>query len=181
MKNRKDLISNILFGILIVAMIVPASRAWILRQIAFSPSIESVENRVQIKSYDWALQGVNTTNLDFNQEKGKVVIINFWATWCTPCVAEMPSLQELYEDYGNKVSFVLVTTDTKQKVLPFLEKHQFTLPIYNQVSQAPDEFFTETIPKTFLLDKNGKIVVKAGRADWNSKKIRKLLDRLISE
>jgi thiol-disulfide isomerase/thioredoxin len=93
----------------------------------------------------------------------------------------MPSLQELYEDYGNKVSFVLVTTDTKQKVLPFLEKHQFTLPIYNQVSQAPDEFFTETIPKTFLLDKNGKIVVKAGRADWNSKKIRKLLDRLISE
>ncbi len=181
MRITKNLVSNILFGIVILLMIVPTSRAWILRQLSFSPGIEKIENRVQLQSYDWALKGLNTEDLDFNQEKGKVVIVNFWATWCTPCVAEMPSIQELYADYGDKVDFILVTSDAKQKVLPFLEKHKFTLPIYNQITQAPKEFYTETIPKSFLLDKKGNIVVNSGRADWNAKKIRRVIDKLLKE
>ncbi len=181
MKITKKLVSNILFVILIALMLIPTTKAWILRQISFAPGIEKVENQVQLTSYNWALQGINTDNLDFNQEKGKVAIVNFWATWCTPCVAEMPSIEALYKDYGDKIDFILVTTDPKQKVLPFLEKHQFTLPVYNQVTQAPKEFFTKTIPRSFLIDKNGKIVVNTGRADWNSKKIRTYLDTLLAE
>ena len=173
--------SNILFGFAIVLLLHPTSKAYILRLISFSPSIESKENRVQISTYHWNLHGLNTEDYDFNQAKGKVVIINFWATWCVPCVAEMPSLQELHEDYGDKVVFILVTSDESAKVDPFLQENGFTLPIYNQTTQAPKEFYTQTIPKTFMLNKKGEIVVEAGRADWNSSKIRKQIDQLLAE
>ena len=181
MKLTKKSISNILFVVVIALLLYPKSKTWILRQISFSPGIENVENRVQVSTYDWALHGLNTSNYDFNQAKDKVVIVNFWATWCVPCIAEMPSLQELYNDYGDKVDFLLVTPDSKEKATPFLQEHGFTMPIYNQVSNAPKEFSTKTIPRSFLVDKKGHIVVDAGRADWNTKKVRNLLDQLIAE
>jgi len=181
MKITKKAISNILFVIAIGLLLHPTSKTWILKMISFSPSIENAENRVQLSSYDWALQGVNTENYDFNQAKDKVVIVNFWATWCVPCIAEMPSLQELYNDYGERVDFLLVTSDPSEKVLAFLKEREFNLPVYNQISQAPEVFYSKTIPKTFLLNKKGEIVIEAGRADWNTKKIRKLLDKLLKE
>lgn len=162
-------------------MIVPTTRVYILRLISFSPSKEKVENQIKISTYDWQLKGINTTDLDFNTTKGKVVIVNYWATWCTPCIAEMPSLQNLYNDYKDRVVFVLVSTEESNKILPFMEKKQFNLPIYNPISQNPSELNTDRIPKTFLIDKNGKIIIEVGRADWNTRKIRKIIDELIAE
>ena len=179
MKFLKKHYANILFVILIGLLLYPKSKTWILRQIAFSPSVEKVEKREKLANYEWLLHGINTENFDFNQAKGKVVIVNFWATWCVPCIAEMPSLQALYDDYGNKVDFLLVTSDSKEKVMPFMEEQGFSMPIYNQISNAPIEFASRTIPKTFLVDKNGFVVIEAARADWNTKKIRKLLDQLL--
>lgn len=181
MKLTKKSISNILFVVVIALLLYPKSKTWILRQISFSPGVEKVEKRVKLTNYDWALQGQNTENYDFNQAKGKVAIVNFWATWCVPCIAEMPSLQTLYDDYGDKVVFLLVTSDSKDKVFPFIKEKGFNMPIYNQISNAPEEFYTRTIPKTFLVDKNGNIVIDAGRADWNTKKVRRLLDKLLKE
>jgi len=181
MKITKKAFSNILFVVAIGLLLHPTSKAWILKMISFSPSVESVENRVKIRSYEWSLKGLNVENYNFKQAEGKVVIVNFWATWCVPCIAEMPSLQALYDDYGDKVDFLLITSDANDKVVPFLKERNFTLPIYNQVNNAPNEFFTQTIPKTFLLNKKGDIVIEAARADWNTKKIRKLLDQLLEE
>ncbi|HIP48760.1 MAG TPA: TlpA family protein disulfide reductase [Lutibacter sp.] len=181
MKITKKSISNILFVIAIGLLLHPTSKAWILRQISFSPSIENKVDQVQLKSYNWSLKGLNTKDYDFNQAKNKVVIVNFWATWCVPCVAEMPSLQALYDDYGDKVEFLLVTSDSNKKVAPFMKERNFNMPIYNQASNAPDEFFTKTIPKTFLVSKDGKIIIDTGRANWNTKKIRSLLDSLLKE
>lgn len=181
MKFLKKHYSNIIFVVLIGLLLYPKSKTWILRQISFSPSVEKVEKRESISNYNWSLQGQNTENYDFNQAKGRVVIVNFWATWCVPCIAEMPSLQSLYDDYGDRVDFLLVTSDSKEKVLPFLKERGFSMPTYNQMSNAPSEFETRTIPKTFLIDKKGQIIIEAGRADWNTKKVRNLLDGLLKE
>jgi len=178
--TRKHL-SNIVFVILIGLLLYPKSKTWILRQISFSPRVENANKRVKVASYDWSLRGITTENYDFNEAKGKVVLVNFWATWCVPCIAEMPSLQTLYDDYGEKIEFVLVTSDSKDKIDPFMKEHSFSMPIYNQASEAPIEFETRTIPKTFLLDKKGNIVIEATRADWDTKKTRKLLDQLLEE
>lgn len=181
MKLTRKSISNILFYAAVAAMLYPKSRAWILRQIAFSPSVENVKNQVKLTNYDWSLKGVNTADYDFNQAKDRVVIVNFWATWCVPCIAEMPSLQALYDDYGDKVDFLLVTSDDANTIKPFMKERKFTLPVFNQINNAPEAFNTKTIPKTFLVNKQGTILIEAGRADWNTKKIRKLLDKLIME
>lgn len=181
MKFNKKQIGNIIFYVLIALMLIPRTRVYFLGMLSFSPRVEKIEKRANLSSYDWQLKGVNTEDYDFNQAKGKVVLVNFWATWCMPCVAEMPGLEALYKDYGNKVDFLLVTSDTPDKVLPFMEKKQFTMPIYNQFSNNPKEFDTNTIPKTFLIDKKGNIVIESSRADWDTKKIRKLIDGLLKE
>jgi len=173
--------SNVLFGIAIILMLYTPTRIKILSFISLSPSIESVEDRVQLTNYNWQLKGVNTANLDFNDAKGKVVLVNFWATTCAPCVAEMPSIQDLYSDYGDKMVFVLATHQDKASITPFLKERGFTLPIYNSASSSPGVFETRTIPRTFLLNKKGEIVVDTGRADWNSDKIRAYIDELLAE
>ena len=173
--------SNILYGIVVVLLLYPKTRVYFLQFLSFSPSVENVENRVKLENYTWNLQGVNTTDYNFEQAKGKVVLINFWATWCTPCVAEMPSIQSLYEDYGDKVDFILVTQEEAKIVTPFMKDKGFTLPIYNALSKNPKAFETNSIPRTFLINKKGEIVIDAARADWDTKKIRKLLDGLLKE
>ena len=54
-----------------------------------------------LSNYNWTLRDISETDFDFNTAKGKVVVINFWATWCPPCIAEMPSLDLLYQNYKN--------------------------------------------------------------------------------
>lgn len=179
--NRK-MISNILFVVALGLIIYPKSRAWIMRQLAFSPSIENVENREILTNYNWQLKGLNTTDFDFNTAKNKVVIVNFWATWCPPCVAEMPSLQNLYNDYNDQVVFVFVTSEGTEKVMPFMEKHNYNLPIYNMISREPELLTTRSIPATYLINKEGEIVInKTGAANWNSSKVRSQLDELIKK
>ncbi len=176
------MISNILFIIALALVIYPKSRAWIMRQIAFSPSIEKVENRAKLTDYNWQLKGLNTPDLDFNEAKNKVIIINFWATWCPPCIAEMPSLQDLYNDYKGKVQFMFVTNEELGKVKEFLLKNDYNLPVYNMLSREPNLLTTQSIPATYLISKNGEIVIsKIGAANWNSSKVREQLDELLKK
>lgn len=176
------MISNILFIAVLALIIYPPSRAWIMRQFAFSPSIENVEDRAKLTNYNWQLKGLNTTDLDFETAKNKVVIVNFWATWCPPCVAEMPSLQNLYNDYKDQVVFIFVTQEGPEKVIPFMEKNKYDLPIYNMVNREPSLLTSKSIPATFLIDKNGSIVIsKTGAANWNSSKVRSQLDELLKQ
>lgn len=182
-KKLKKRISDIIFVIVIVAMIIPASREWIMRQIAFSPSVNDTEELEQLSSYNWHLKGLNAEDLNFEEAKGKVVFVNFWATWCPSCRAELPMIQALYNDYKDKVEFVFVTSDSKAEIEEFFSKTEFDFPNYNSLTRPP-EFFTRTnkIPASYLIDKSGNVVIdKVGAADWNSKKIRNLIDELIKK
>lgn len=180
--NRKQ-ISNILFVLVVVLMLYPPTREWFMRQIAFAPSVTSAEKVEKIDTYNWSLSGLNTSDLDFNNEKGNVVFVNFWATWCPPCRAEMPMIQELYNDYKDKVTFIFVTNENASTVSDYFEKDGFNLPAYNPVSAPPRKLSeTNSIPATYLIDKEGNILIsKVGAANWNSKKVRKLLDELIQK
>ncbi len=158
------------------------SREWFMRQIAFSPSVNS-DTAEKIDSYNWHLEGLNTSDFDFSNAQNKVVFVNFWATWCPPCRAEMPLIQQLYNDYKDKIVFIFVTTENWPTVDNYFKKNNYDLPVYNSMSNPP-EYFTKTnsIPATYILDKKGAIIVdKVGSADWNSSKTRKLLDTLIAE
>lgn len=174
--------SNILFGIFIVLLFVPQTgkpiKVFVNRLLAFSPGVESEDDRIVLQNYNWKLQDMNGQIVDFNSFKGKKVLVNFWATWCPPCIAEMPSMQALYNDYKDKAVFIFVTNDERAVIDKFIKKYGYTFPIYQAVSAAPSELETNALPTTYLIDENGKILIdKTGAADWNSETVRELLDK----
>ncbi|MDD3722515.1 MAG: TlpA disulfide reductase family protein [Lutibacter sp.] len=182
-KLNKKSISNIIFILAIAVLLYPPSREWFMRQIAFAPSIKNVEKSEKLTSYDWNLKGLNAESINFKELDNKVIFVNFWATWCPPCRAELPMIQKLYDDYKNKVAFVFVTNEDWGKVEVFFNKNGYDLPAYNSIGIPPNKFTeTNSIPATYLIDKSGNILIaKVGSADWNSNKMRNLLDKLIAE
>jgi len=141
-----------------------------------------VEEREQqvLQDYDWTLNTLDGASYDFEQTRGQLTFINFWASWCPPCVAEMPSLQKLYNDYGQKVHFMFVARDQEDNVQAFLKKKGYDLPVYYERGLVPKQIYYGGIPTTFIISKDGHIVLsKRGSADWNSAETRKLLDSLI--
>jgi thiol-disulfide isomerase/thioredoxin len=175
--------SNILFVVVLALMLYPPSREWFMRKIAFSPTIDNIENTEKLNTYNWELQGLNTESVNFNQFQNKVIFVNFWATWCPPCRAELPMIQNLYNDYKDKIEFVFVTNEDWQTVNTFFKKHNYNLPVYNIISAPPTKFTeTNSIPASYLIDQQGNVLIsETGSADWNSKKVRKLLDDLLGE
>jgi hypothetical protein len=92
----------------------------------------------------------------------------------------MPSLDKLYRDYGNRVSFIFLTNDPKKAIDKYYMANEFDFPTYNSTSRLPEQINTTTLPATFILDKEGKVVLEEfGPADWNTKKVRSILDELL--
>ncbi|WP_340065423.1 TlpA disulfide reductase family protein [Ascidiimonas aurantiaca] len=187
MKVTRGRLINIFFILLIVALVYPPTgreiKAIAHRIVALSPFITKESDRMEVLDYNWVLKEMETGNtFNMKEARGKVVLVNLWATWCPPCIAEMPSLQKLYDDYKDKVVFLFVTDESARKVNVFMEKNGYDLPIYNSVSKIPAELYSRSIPATYLLDGNGKIVIKKkGAADWNSKAVREQIDLLLEE
>lgn len=152
----------------------------ILQLISTSPSIESVENQQVLPNYRGLFYNDKNEVVPFENFKGKAVILGFWATWCPSCVAEMPSLQKLYNDYKDKISFVLITNELPQKVQDFMSNKGYTIPVFYNDRNLPQLLQTKSIPTTFLISPEGKIIIKkVGVADWNSDQVKNLLDSLI--
>ena len=167
-------------------MIIPGTRKpiqiFVNKLLAFSPSVNSEDDRELIADYNWVLERNNKDRLEFPNLKNKVVLVNFWATWCPPCIAEMPSFELLYRDYKDKVEFLFVSSEDHETVRGFLNRKNYSIPAYRPLSEAPEPLNGNTLPTTFLIGKNGAIVIeKVGAADWNSEKLRETLDKLLLE
>ena len=146
----------------------------------FSPSIIDESKQIKVENYNWELKVEDGTIFNFEDTKGKVVFVNFWATWCPPCIAEMPSMQLLYDDYKDSIEFVFVSNEGFPVINKFISKNEYTFKVYNALTKYPEHFNVSSIPRTFLIDKTGKIIIdKTGAANWNSKAIRKTIDKLI--
>lgn len=178
--------SNILFGLVILLLIIPQTRmpiqVFVQRTIAFSPSTISEEKRETLNDYSWNLRELNANTSNLSDAKNQVIIINLWATWCPPCIAEMPSFQSLYDDYGDRVAFYFVSNEKTETLNRFMDRHNYTMPIFQALEVAPAQLNSNALPTTYVIAKNGEIVIKkTGVADWNSNKMRELLDKLIAE
>ena len=174
---------NILFFIILALFIIPQTRkpiqVTINRVFSFSPSTIDEKERPELSSYNWRLRSLNGQQLNFTQSQNKPVVLNFWATWCPPCIAEMPSLQNLYDDYKDKVDFYFVTNEDRKAIEKFTSKNDYDLPIYNPLEQQPEPLQASSLPTTYIIDKNGKVhIQKVGAADWNSDEVRDLLDSM---
>ncbi len=156
-------------------------QVFVQRLISFSPSTIAEEKREQLQEYNWQLKKLNGEESNLSESKNKVVLINLWATWCPPCIAEMPSLQKLYDDYGDKVNFYFVSNEKEETLHRFMQKNNYTFPIHQALEAAPELLNSNTLPTTYILSNSGEIVIdKKGAADWNSSKTRKIIDKLLN-
>ncbi|MEM6687112.1 MAG: TlpA disulfide reductase family protein [Bacteroidota bacterium] len=145
------------------------------------PSSIAVADRVTVNDFDWNLVDHQGKTVNFQEMEGEIILVNFWATWCPPCVAEMPSLHNLYVDYKDEIQFVFVANDTMEKVTAYLQKNGFDVPVYYSKENEPAELESSSIPTTFLIDDQGKIVMKeVGAYNWNSTNVREQIDELLA-
>jgi thiol-disulfide isomerase/thioredoxin len=120
--------------------------------------------------------------LNVSENKGKVYFINFWATWCPPCRAEMPSINSLASKIKNKdkIEFIMVDVDNKmQASVKFMKKHTYNLKVYTSESPIPEQIFNGTLPTTLIIGPDGTIVFhQTGMADYNNKEMINFLNTL---
>ncbi|MEO6810506.1 MAG: TlpA disulfide reductase family protein [Isosphaeraceae bacterium] len=127
--------------------------------------------------FAWTLKDLDGKSVDFASYRGKAVFLNLWATWCPPCVAELPSIANLARNARLKdVAFVCVTDEDAETVRRFLDQQQLNIPVLLSDGPPPPVFHTEGIPATFMIDPNGQIVLaEVGSAQWDAPSV---VDRL---
>ncbi len=183
-----SLVSDGVFVVLLVLLLIPATRrelvSRVVRLTMRNPAARVNENspRADVSAMNWPLHTADGSEMLFSELEGEVIFLNFWATWCPPCIAEMPSIQNLYNEYGKQVQFVLVTREDVATVQDFLDRNEYNLPVYFQEYREPELFVSSSIPTTFILSRDGRVVVnKKGAARWDSRPVKKLLDKLAGE
>ena len=188
MKKRKFKISDIIFVVFIVLLLIPQTRTPIqvavnkLKVAVWSPSLEDANDQDQVAPFQYAATDLQGASRNVAVGEGKVTFISYWATWCPPCIAELPGIQELYKDYGDKVNFLLLTQEAPEIVQRFVRKKGYELPIYFPQMEAPEILQENSIPTNYVIDAQGTIIIKeTGAADWNSSKVRNLLNVLLAK
>ncbi|MGO9093439.1 MAG: TlpA disulfide reductase family protein [bacterium] len=135
------------------------------------------------KAPDFSLRDLNGNKVEMKQLKGKIILLNFWATWCGPCKEEMPSLEVLHQRFKER-DFVLLSISVDyerlERVQEFINKHHYTFPVLlDPQGETLDLFEVKGVPTTFLIDKTGRMVGKAtGPRDWKSPEVFCLINLL---
>lgn len=116
--------------------------------------------------------------------KGKVVFINFWATWCPPCIHEMPSIASLKKRYKDNpaVVFLMVDVDGNyEKSKKFMDDNKFDLPVHVPNGDIPSNFLGNSIPTTVILDQTGKMIARMeGGRDYMAPEMIEAMDDLVA-
>ena len=177
-KIKKHWWSWLFYGLILVFIFSPDAKSWLLQQLVatgfFNAEIkkEAVNRATASASFNFV--DVLGKQASINDLKGKVVFINFWASWCPPCRAEMPSMEKLYQKLGNdpRFAFIFINEDEdKSKAINYLKKNKFTMPLSYSIGVVPGDVFNGTLPTTLVMDKEGKIVFRqTGMADYDSEK-----------
>lgn len=179
---------DVFFWVFILLLLVPGPRkavsTGVNRAILLikTPGMLAQEKQVELGDSDlqWTIRDGEGNLLQLADFEGQPVFLNFWATWCPPCVAELPEIQKAYEKHGEDVAFLLVTNEEAEKVDAFLEKHGYDLPVSYATSALPPSLQHASIPTTYILSPEGIIVVKkTGAVNWDSRGTDRIFEALI--
>ncbi|HJW16681.1 MAG TPA: TlpA disulfide reductase family protein [Flavisolibacter sp.] len=179
----------IFFGLLLLLLFNPNAKAWLLRQVmatglfnaGFKKEASVVKQPSKLGAFNFRNEKgniVSSTDL-----KGKVVFINFWATWCPPCRAEMPALNDLYNQFhkDDRLVFLFLNEDDDPaKASAYLQSNGFAMPLLSISGGVPSEIYSGSLPTTVVLNKEGQIVYKhEGIAKYNTMEFIKQLKDLL--
>tara|TARA_B100000315_G_scaffold253581_1_gene292662 strand:+ start:4128 stop:4676 length:549 start_codon:yes stop_codon:yes gene_type:complete len=140
--------------------------------------------RVGFRAPTFSLPDLHGNEVSLSDFRGKVVLVNFWATWCGPCVIEMPSMEKLYREFQNEGFEILaVSNDTQGQMItkPFKEQFGLTFPILHDLQHEVNAaYHIRSIPASMLIGKDGVITYRVpGARDWYSEKARDMIRHLL--
>jgi thiol-disulfide isomerase/thioredoxin len=190
-----NLITAVLVIFVLLMLIKPSFKGYVIQNLMkvglFQPKVPEGNQGVVAETINHPrnenvlFKSMDGQIVDLYNQNGKVVFINFWATWCPPCIAEMPSIQELYSNFKNdeRILFLMVDVDNKpEQSQNFMDKRKFNLPVYTPASEIPSDLLGGAIPTTLVLNKNGEVVFKReGTADYANKGFQNFIKELVSE
>lgn len=182
--RRKTLLNILLIGFVLSFFITPLgtySKVWLMQLFSFAPDPIEIGEREQLPTYDWTLKDAEWEFFNFDRARGQVALVALWASWRLPCLPELQGIQALYEEYGDRVQFYIITDEEREPVEAFMEEHGFTFPVTYRIVGEPAPLDITHQPGSYLIDREGYIVVaEGGMVDWDSGRARELLDRLLS-
>lgn len=183
--RRKTVFNIAMIALILSFFVTPLgdySKVLLNKLFSFSPDVTKEINREQFTGYDWKLKDAEWKFFNFKRSKGKVVFINFWRSWIIPSHAELESIQKLYDAYKGRVDFYIITNEEREPVEIFMEEKGFTFPVTYSIEGDPMPVDGSNPPQSYLLDKDGSIVIsKEGVADWDNDKVKDLIDKLLAE
>src|SRR5690554_54192 len=207
--KRSHIISAVLLVFVALMLFSPDSKAWVTRGLMkvglFRPNLETPKDSekatmgqsTSIQAARPAEAGVgnglasvyfsdsNGFEVDAANQNGKVVFINFWAPWCPPCIAEMPSIVKLSEHFKDHEDVVFIIADVDRDLVKagaFMTKRKFNLPVHIPMSTIPEHWLGRSIPTTVILDKNGLIAARhEGAADYGRQEVFDFIEELLAE
>ena len=166
-----DLKSKVIQGMMVIGLFQP--------DVSDKPSITNTTSSTD----DAAFKNQDGVVIQLSDLQGKVVFLNFWASWCPPCIAEMPSIDRLHAKYKDRKDIVFLIVDVDGKIessKEFMRKRNLKLPVYIPASATPVAYFSGSLPTTVILNKTGNVVFQhIGAADYTSSKISTLIDQLL--
>jgi peroxiredoxin len=134
---------------------------------------------------DFQLSDLDGQLLRLQDQRGKVVLLNFWATWCHPCLQEMPLMDQLYQTLRQQpfVMWAVAMKEDREKVAPFMDKHHFQFTaLMDRDGAVSASYKLRGLPTTYLIDCHGNTVGwGGGPQEWTSEAIRTLLAALLSD
>lgn len=153
--------------------------AWL---IAFGCSTRQNDSREDNAQDDGiALADLDGNIISLESYEGKVVFLNLWATWCGPCIKEMPSIAQLMDDVKDEdVAFLFASNEEVKKIQAFAAKRDFPFN-YVQLKTPLEDLNVAVIPVTYLIDKNGHVqYTEKGMRDWSTPESKQLITSLLN-
>jgi peroxiredoxin len=135
---------------------------------------------------DFALPDLDGNVRHLSAFRGKVVLLNFWATWCPPCRTEMPSMETLYQAYKDQgFELLAVSSDVQGAAIvrPFMQKYRLSFPsLLDTARRVNGMYGVRSIPTSYLLDRQGRVVSReVGARNWANVEARALIASLLEE
>jgi peroxiredoxin len=153
---------------------------------SYTNSVKIVPIEVGLPAPEFTFPGMDGKMVSLSDFRGKVVLVNIWATWCPSCVDEMPSMEKLYQKLkGEDFEILAVSIDSlgENVVTPFMKKYKLTFPaLIDSAGAIRMGYRTTGVPESFIIDKDGILVKKViGSIDWTKSETLHLFQRLIQK
>ena len=185
--NKKGIVNILSVAVILILLFVPSAKAFFLQGLMeiglFKPATPIASESGSADLSGIRFRDTAGKTVDLGNLKGKVIFVNFWATWCPPCIAEMPAVNKLYEQFKDRkdVVFLLVDADgALEKSKQFMDKKQFNLPVYAVASAIPETIFKGSLPTTVVFDKMGRLSYHGeGAANYADQKFVDFMEKLI--